>query len=201
MTETPFVPLPVHICVSTGGHRFHSQGDETWYVHCRRCGIEGGRDDILLNRSILNHYVCTEKDWIAFQLDDGATEIFIATGDCCSTSWIESIDTPGNLRGLVLEVHDLEMPPLDTHEKYEEVKCYGWQIVTTSGHTTIEYRNGSNGYYGGDMEWSPFHAEIYDSDVDVTASLSALLPWKYRRPDIPQSLSAVERPTMPTNGQ
>lgn len=75
-------------------------------------------------------------------------------GDCCSYSWIESVDNPNALFGKVLSVEDIEMPEAKTweHRKEKECECvsfYGLKIVTERGHCVIDYRNDSNGYYGG----------------------------------------------------
>lgn len=76
--------------------------------------------------------------------------IYRTEGDCCSTSWFESID--GDLfAGKVLNVEEVEMEDanLKPHPQQEEDQLYGYKL-TLEGHIVdIVYRNSSNGYYGG----------------------------------------------------
>src|SRR3990167_2600399 len=99
--------------------------------------LKGGGEDITFH--------CKEGD-VAFG----------AEGDCCSHTWIESIDMPGNLRGVVLSVEEIEMPNLGNidgkrHTGVNEVSYYGLKIITKRGHAVLDYRNDSNGYYGGNL--------------------------------------------------
>lgn len=78
-------------------------------------------------------------------------------GDCCSATWIEGIDDPGALHGYVLDVEEILMPdqvqrvtPLCPYP--DSVAFYGLKITTPHGRAVIEYRNNSNGYYGGSLE-------------------------------------------------
>lgn len=81
-------------------------------------------------------------------------------GDCCSHSWIESIDAPEVLEGEILGVEEIPMPDLGRQsslhhpEAVDCVKYYGLKITTRRGRCVIDYRNDSNGYYGGWMEVS-----------------------------------------------
>ena len=85
-----------------------------------------------------------------------------ADGDCCSYTWIESLDAPENLLGTVQSVEDIDMPDRgqtkeNTQKKEynpEYLAFYGCKITTDKGHCVIDYRNESNGYYGGSLEWN-----------------------------------------------
>jgi len=57
----------------------------------------------------------------------------------------------------VLAAEQVEMPDLgniDTphREHVDQVEYYGLKITTERGRATIDYRNDSNGYYGGSLE-------------------------------------------------
>jgi len=64
------------------------------------------------------------------------------------------MDDPQALLGTVSAVEDLEMPDLGNipgkyREDVDEVQYYGLKITTDKGRCTLDYRNDSNGYYGG----------------------------------------------------
>jgi hypothetical protein len=96
---------------------------------------------------------------ICFHFDDRTAIVLEARGDCCSYSWIESIDAPQALYGRVLSVEEIDMPDLGfvrTHkhepeDKYSTLQYYGLKITTTKGIAVLDYRNDSNGYYGGEL--------------------------------------------------
>ena len=92
---------------------------------------------------------------------------FLAEGDCCSSSWISSVDTPTSLEKVVsVEEKDVgRTTQKEAEAEYEKehewpAKCltlYFYEIKTDKGSYTIEMRNESNGYYGG---WLEFVSEV-----------------------------------------
>jgi hypothetical protein len=78
--------------------------------------------------------------------------IYSAEGDCCSQTFIESIDSPEVFENAVIlsveEVHG-ESKEIESHEvhKWTFVK-----FVTDKGRATLSFRNESNGYYDGYLE-------------------------------------------------
>ena len=77
--------------------------------------------------------------------------------DCCSYTWVESLDNPTALHGKIVAAEEIGMPDLGdvptAHKTCVEcVKYYGLKIVTERGHCVIDYRNDSNGYYGGSIK-------------------------------------------------
>ena len=106
---------------------------------------------------------------LLFTLASGKTVKYGAEGDCCSHSWIEHLEKPRTVRGrTVVAVADGEGVPHDGHKcvpndkdedgySYGNKKCnheslavYNTKLQLDNGETiTIEYRNDSNGYYGG----------------------------------------------------
>lgn len=54
----------------------------------------------------------------------------------------------------VTGVQDIEMPDLgQPDDEYDVVAYYGCKISTNKGDIVIDYRNSSNGYYGGNLAW------------------------------------------------
>lgn len=77
--------------------------------------------------------------------------------DCCSYTWIEHIELPAlGFPCEVLEVEDLDMPEgavSEFHTDADYLHFYGCKITTSRGEILIDYRNDSNGYYGGSLSW------------------------------------------------
>ena len=89
--------------------------------------------------------------------------------DCCSNTWIDSVSLPAlGFPAFVTAVKELD---LDHKMKNDgETKYYGLKIETDHGELIIEYRNESNGYYGGslsfvDEEHYSFYGGVYDQNV------------------------------------
>lgn len=90
-------------------------------------------DHCLLNKTIENVFIASDRLALQFLLSD-KTEIIAADADCCSCTWIEHI----------------QLPPLGFPARVMSVKDI---IQTDKGDMFIEYRNSSNGYYGGNLCW------------------------------------------------
>lgn len=85
--------------------------------------------------------------------------------DCCSHTWIESIELPINgLPANVISVDDTSYESSDDGE----LKKYGLKIKTDKGTIELDYRNESNGYYGGSLAWPDeeyFYGGVYGQNV------------------------------------
>jgi hypothetical protein len=46
------------------------------------------------------------------------------------------------------------MPEPQEIEAFDVLQFYGVQLVTDKGYFKLEYRNSSNGYYGGNLEYN-----------------------------------------------
>ncbi len=78
---------------------------------------------------------------------------YLTDGDCCSRTWIEHVEGVDRLvGGTVASVEDIAMPgdPVAA-EAHECLAFYGLAVKTDKGTAVIDYRNSSNGYYGGNM--------------------------------------------------
>lgn len=124
----------------------------------------------LIGKTITAVYIDKNKHALRFDLGPVDSLIARADADCCSHTWIESLDAPEVLVGSpVLEVSDLDLPDRPDQNK-DEGSCgevtahYGCQITTAKGRCVIDYRNESNGYYGGNLSW-PGENEYYYGGV------------------------------------
>lgn len=108
----------------------------------------------LVGKTVIAVYLADDHHAIRFDLG-GEPFIVRVEGDCCSHTWIESLDAPENLLGTVLAVEDIPMPNHGQAAEYEDdvIQYYGCKIITTKGTCVIDYRNESNGYYGGNLVW------------------------------------------------
>lgn len=83
--------------------------------------------------------------------------IGVCDADCCSETWIENIELPAlGFPCTVIAVEELQMPEereSQGDEPQEYILFYGLKFITDKGEMIIEYRNASNGYYGGSLEW------------------------------------------------
>lgn len=71
-------------------------------------------------------------------------------GDCCSNSWFEHCDNGDALQDAILnkfEKYGGDEPP--DLNGYEYIQVDMLKFKTSKGYCTIEFRNGSNGYYSG----------------------------------------------------
>jgi hypothetical protein len=125
----------------------------------------------LLGKTVVAIYLAEDKMAIKFNLDNGESVIAKTDGDCCSHSWIEHLESPELILGSpVLAVEDVPMPDLPRGEEddYELLQSYGCKIKTAKGEMLLEYRNGSNGYYGGSLSWPEdgcFYGGVYGQNI------------------------------------
>ena len=94
----------------------------------------------------------SDQHYLKFVTDDG-DYVYYAEGDCCSECWFYQISGFDALLGhTVLECEDVEMGEISdgkTRQEFDEL--YGVKIKTTGGRALLEFRNSSNGYYGGNL--------------------------------------------------
>lgn len=110
-----------------------------------------------IGKTLVSHLLSDDRCVLTLTFSDGSTLTLDAEGECCSYSWIESIDCPDNLQGVVRAIEEIPMPdlgniPTPHNADVDEVAYYGLKIITDRGHTVIDYRNSSNGYYGGSLD-------------------------------------------------
>lgn len=124
------------------------------------------RNELLIGQTIASVEIGGDyRDKVYLHLTNGKTISGRTDGDCCSMSWVEAIEEPAlGYPATITAVQDLSLAtnnntpngvPLSKHHKLEDcdsLAFYGLKITTDKGELIIDYRNDSNGYYGGDMD-------------------------------------------------
>ena len=128
------------------------------------------KQNILIGKTITSMKIASDRQAMLFVCGDDEI-IVLCDADCCSHTWIESIELPA--RGFPAIVSAVEDIPLNTDEDDQdgELAFYGLKITTDRGHIIVDYRNESNGYYGGSLVWPDdhFYGGVYsqnDSSLD-----------------------------------
>lgn len=127
----------------------------------------------LIGKKIVDVKIAEDKLAMLFVCDNGEELVVRVDADCCSYTWIESVELPAlGFPFTVIACDDLDMnkEPLE-NEEYECLQFYGAKITTDKGDMVIDYRNDSNGYYGGDIVWpgEGFYGGVYgqnESNMD-----------------------------------
>ena len=124
----------------------------------------------LINKTIVEVKIADDKEAMLFVTDKGERLIVRVDADCCSHTWIESVEMPSlGLPFVILSCEDLHIDKESEWVDYVYVQFYGAKIVTTKGELVIDYRNSSNGYYGGNVVWPGddirFYGGVYGQNV------------------------------------
>lgn len=110
----------------------------------------------LIGEALVSVETIDDGGAVRFTLADGRTLTYDAVGDCCSTSWIEFLTAPDlSNEPSVFDVTEPDMPPYPASGHLvddDEIKHYHTAFHTPVGSILVEYRNSSNGYYGGFLE-------------------------------------------------
>lgn len=129
----------------------------------------------LIGKTVVKLFIANDKQALKFELDTGESLVVRADGDCCSYSWIENIQGVEQLLGSevvsvedVDGIHDSVSDDKFEGEEYEYLQFYGCKITTLKGYALIDYRNSSNGYYGGSLVWPNdryYYGGVYSQNV------------------------------------
>ena len=96
-------------------------------------------------------------DELVFEFADGKTMRLETEADCCSSTWIEHLTVPDDIDGATLVgIEDCgewgeAKQTIKDHPEHDCLQIYETRFRTTRGDVVCEYRNASNGYYGGDL--------------------------------------------------
>ena len=122
-------------------------------------------NEYLIGHIIKEIKIADDKKAIMF-ITDKEKVIARTGGNCCSNSWIENIEITASLPALVLQCEDIEMPDRGSPGG-DFIAYYGYKIITNTGHIIIDYRNSSNGYYGGDLVFPNeyFYGGVFDQNI------------------------------------
>lgn len=112
----------------------------------------------LIGKIIHKILIDSEDEILVFVTNTG-NFVFQTYGDCCSSTWFDSITgVEALLAETVLTVESIDNVDVSSARDeieghyIEEMQNYGVKITTQKGYVDIVYRNSSNGYYGGDYE-------------------------------------------------
>lgn len=121
----------------------------------------------LIGKKLLKVFVSENKEIIKFDLENHESITAQTDAECCSTTWIENVESPAHaLNAIVTNVEDIEMPELPYDEsQYDYLAFYGCKITTDKGSFVIDFRNSSNGYYGGCLSWPGEYGHYGNEDL------------------------------------
>lgn len=102
----------------------------------------------LAGKPIESVEVQDDNTLLVFRLLDGRTVCYRVSEECCSESWIEHLTVPPDIRGAEVETYD-EQELGEYQKDRETIRIYQTSFGTPKGEIIVEYRNSSNGYYGG----------------------------------------------------
>lgn len=113
--------------------------------------------DILIGKTIISVVLDDNDGEITFTTAD-RVYVFSTDAECCSETWINSIDNVEALinnevmfvSGREME-YDKQKHGFVGKSNTERVLVYTYDIITKKGACTIDFRNDSNGYYGGSL--------------------------------------------------
>ena len=124
-------------------------------------------------KTITQIEIATDKRAMRFMIEGADPIVAKADGDCCSSTWIEHVELPAlGFPAKVLKVEDIDLPGSnDNDSEYECLAVYGLKITTDKGEVVIDYRNSSNGYYGGNLSWPGeyFYGGVHGQNVSDEA--------------------------------
>ncbi len=124
---------------------------------------------ILEGKTLIGIDLAKDKLAMRFAVEGSEPIVAKADGDCCSSSWIEHVELPaGGFPAKVVGVEDIDLPgSVDNHAEHDCLKVYGLKISTDRGDIVIDYRNASNGYYGGNLSWPGeyFYGGVHGQNV------------------------------------
>ena len=109
----------------------------------------------LQDKTITGLEIAEDKEAIRFLIEGDDPIIAKCDADCCSHTWVEHIELPAmGFPAKVLGIEEIDLPgSADNHPDHDCLQVYGTKITTDKGDIVIDYRNSSNGYYGGSLSW------------------------------------------------
>lgn len=107
----------------------------------------------MLNKKLKSVELDKTRGRVTFNFQDGSEQAFEVEGDCCSHSWIEHLESIPDVDGAtLLAVEDgdaVEEKNPEVLKNHDCLAVYQTNFRTDRGVIALEYRNDSNGYYGG----------------------------------------------------
>lgn len=105
------------------------------------------------------------QEYLVFETDKGR-KAYYADGDCCSHSWFSGVTGVDTLIGhRVTGVEEVDLGEVND-SAHDCLSLYGIKITTDGGRADVEFRNSSNGYYGGSCD--PTTVSDVSAYVEIT---------------------------------
>lgn len=130
----------------------------------------------LIGKTIEKIFVSEDEGDLSFVCKDGEVVGYTAYGNCCSSTWFDSITGVEALIGqTVLTCESVSVEVAESRNNIEghyieEMSDYGYKLTTEKGHVDIVYRNSSNGYYGGSAD--------FNSNINVEGMTQINADWE-----------------------
>lgn len=124
----------------------------------------------LIGKTITAFELTNDRKALRFVVADGDPVIALCDADCCSETWVEHVSLPARgFPATVLDAADIKMPDLGNMPDRDVVAYYGFKVATDKGEMVVDYRNDSNGYYGGNLSWSEksHYGGVYRQNVPI----------------------------------
>jgi hypothetical protein len=126
----------------------------------------------LIGKTLTGMKIAEDRQALLFQTTEGDVPVLV-DADCCSYTWVENVELPAlGFPATVTAVEELDLPedagPQSAfHPDHEYLQFYGCKISTDRGEIVIDYRNDSNGYYGGNLAWpnDRFYGGVFGQNV------------------------------------
>jgi len=126
---------------------------------------------ILIGKTLTGIELTTDRKAIRFYTTDGGPILARCDGDCCSDTWVEHVSLPARgFPAVVMSASDVSMPDLGEMPNRDVIAYYGFKLETDKGEFLIDYRNDSNGYYGGNLSWPDdeyFYGGVHGQNIAV----------------------------------
>lgn len=105
---------------------------------------------LMKDKKIRKIKLSNDKKDITFSFYDRKNIVLRCEGDCCSDTWIEHLNILASELDSAIVIDIVGAEPEDLPME-EEVYTRKYQTIfrTDKGDICLEYRNASNGYYGG----------------------------------------------------
>lgn len=118
----------------------------------------------LIGKTISDLEIDLDKTVIRLKVD-GKTMYLECYADCCSESWIEHIDLIKDVdQHHIVAIKEARMVEIEGTTRQSWDKLYGITLITDKlNEIYIDFRNSSNGYYGGSLELT----DDYYNETDV----------------------------------
>jgi hypothetical protein len=102
-----------------------------------------------------------EQDYVRFTPYTGDPITYVTYGDCCSYTWIDELkDVEALLHAVVTQVeYLLDDESKDDDDDYEVIQTSTVKISTNKGDALLVYKNRSNGYYSGSLDFCDVEPE------------------------------------------